>query len=331
MAKQQAKATIDPNGLVLGGQIFEEDAQATIKNANWVFGNRPTCHLSQQVGAELDGSGDEIKPATLGIEFRVVASGSVRVFMFYIYVEPEVVTLTAGATCYMVGGTSEVKFVIGDTNQTISYDQSAGDSGTEKTASFATADTGTGWLLCEVYIEKKTSTDKQTLHSIRVQNNSITSSLPSPVIEGDSEAMDVQEEGSAVVLSARKLNFTGNAITATSGGSGVATVNVTPPKALVPEQTSIAGTASTQVGAVYLKAATYTIRAFFGETAGAHTATLKIDANGGSNLHTFTSSAAPAAVSQSNVVVSAAGWFDIFMFTDNASGVAICQGLEFEG
>jgi len=330
MAKEQAKATIDPNGLVLGGQIFEEDAQATIKNANWIFGNRPTVHLNQQVGAELDGSGDDVAPRTLGIEFRASASGMVRVLMFYIHVEPEIVQIRAGAACYVVAGTCDVKFVVGADEQTITG-YGSGTSGTEQSVDFDTADTGTGWLLCEVHIEKTSGTSKQTLHRIRVQNINILSSLPSPVIEGDSEAMDVQEEGSAVVLSARKLNFTGNAITATSGGSGVATVNVTPPKALVPEQTSITGTASTQVGAVYLKAATYTIRAFFGETAGAHTATLKIDANGGSNLHTFTSSAAPAAVSQSNVVVSAAGWFDIFMFTDNASGVAICQGLEFEG
>ena len=224
MSKEQAVSTLDPTAMVLGSPVFAEHSQAVIKQANWTFGNRPMMHINQVTGKRTGGASST--PSSLQIEFRATSAGMVEVLRFYVQILPETVSITAGAECYMAGDTGDVKFTIGASNQTISFDHSAGDSGTEKTATFATSATGSGWQICKIEVEKTAGTSDIHLSRFRVQDVSITSSLPSPVIEGDSETMDIQEEGSAVVLSARKLNFIGADITAASAGSGVANVTV---------------------------------------------------------------------------------------------------------
>ncbi len=224
MAKEQAAQSLDPVMMVLGSPVYAEDSQAVIKQANWAFGNRPMCHINQVTGKRTGGAATT--PSSLQIEFRAIASGSVEVLRFYVEILPETVSITAGAECYMLGGEGSVKFTIGASSQTQTFSHASGHSGVERTLNFATSATGTGWQLCTIEVEKTSGTSDIHLSRFRIQDDSITSSLPDPVIEGDNETMDIQEEGSAVVLSARKLNFVGADITASSAGGGVATVNL---------------------------------------------------------------------------------------------------------
>jgi hypothetical protein len=101
---------------------------------------------------------------------------------------------------------------------------------------------------------------------------------------------------------------------------------------LSPSQHTVTGTTETLIGSVYLDAGTITtVRALFGEQYAAHTASLRLRKfTGGGILHTFTSGAAPAAVSTTSLVVAGADWYDVFLFTDDAAGVAFCSGLFIE-
>tara|TARA_R110002167_G_scaffold114631_2_gene288551 strand:- start:4806 stop:5705 length:900 start_codon:yes stop_codon:yes gene_type:complete len=112
-----------------------------------------------------------------------------------------------------------------------------------------------------------------------------------------------------------------------SGGGGGAT-KIT----LSPSQHTVTGTTETLVGSVYLAAGTIsTVSALFGEQYAAHTASLRLRKfTGGGILHTFTSVSAPAAVSTASLVVAGADWYDVFLFTDDAAGVAFCSGLFIE-
>ena len=222
MSKEQAVSTLDPTFMVLGAPVFAEHGQAVIKQANWTFGNRPMMHISQMTGKRTGGAAST--PSSLALEFRATSAGSVEVLRFYIKILPETVTLTAGAECYLAGGAGSVKFTIGSSSQTITYTLS--DSGTEKTVSFSSGATGVDWQLCTIELEKTSGTSDMHLSNFRIQDDVVISSLPDPILEGDNETVDVQEEGSAVVLSARKLNFIGADITASDAGLGVANVTV---------------------------------------------------------------------------------------------------------
>ena len=98
MAKEQAATTLDPVMMVLGSPVYAEDSQAVIKQANWTFGNRPMCHISQVTGKRTGGASST--PSSLQIEFRAIASGSVEVLRFYVQILPETLNVTAGAECY---------------------------------------------------------------------------------------------------------------------------------------------------------------------------------------------------------------------------------------
>ena len=227
MSKDQAAASLSPTLMILGAPIYAEHLRATIKQANWTFGNRPQIHLNQSTGKRTatGSTSAETTPTTLGLEFRGTAAGKIEVLRFHVNILPETVNVICGAEVYIPGGGASVRFTIGAASQTITY--LTADSGTEKTATITTASSGTGWQICTVDIEKTSGAFDMQLSRVRVQDESITSALPSPTIEGDSETMDIQEEGSAVVISARKLNFIGADITAASAGSGTANVTVT--------------------------------------------------------------------------------------------------------
>ena len=249
MAKEQAVATISPSQMVLGAPVFAEHGRMTIKNANWVFGNRPQTHINQSTGKRLT-TAQDTPPSSLDIFFRSTIAGSVTVLLFSINVLPETVNLVCGAECYMVGGTGDVTFNIGAASGTMSFSEAAGDSDVEKTLTLATSATGRGWLTCSIEIEKTAGADDINLSRFRVQDEPITSSLPSPTIEGDNDTMDVQEEGTAVVLSARKLNFLGGDVTASSAGSGIA--NITVSSLEVVRKTADDTPVSAQVSTMYL-------------------------------------------------------------------------------
>lgn len=234
MSKDQAAASLSPTLMILGAPIYAEHLRSTIKQANWTFGNRPQIHLNQSTGKRTGtgSSAAETTPTTIGLEFRGTAAGMIEVLRFYVNILPETVNVICGAEVYISAGGASVRFTIGAATQTITY--LTADSGTEKTATITTASSGTGWQICTVEIENTGGVVDMQLSRVRVQDESITSALPSPTIEGDSETMDIQEEGSAVVISARKLNFIGADITAASAGSGTANVTVSGGGAVLP-------------------------------------------------------------------------------------------------
>jgi len=105
-----------------------------------------------------------------------------------------------------------------------------------------------------------------------------------------------------------------------------------PATMVAPSITSVTGTVETWVGSVYLPVRTIpTIRAFMGEETAAHDASLRIrrDADA-SILTTLTSGALPAGVTGTDVAVANADWYHLYLFTDDAAGVAICTGVRFE-
>jgi len=110
----------------------------------------------------------------------------------------------------------------------------------------------------------------------------------------------------------------------TAGGAGA--------KNIALAQTTVTGTTSTLVGSIYLTAGTIgTVRALFGEQNGAHTASLQIVRfSNSTQLHLFTSSSQPAAVSTTSLSVPADDWYEVFMFTTNAAGIAVCSGIQFD-
>ena len=224
MAKTQTAGTLSPTSMILGAPVFFEHGQAVIEQANWTFGNRPQTHVNQSCGGSITGVSGE--PEGLNIVFRAVSAGPVEVLRFYIKILPETVNLTVGVeTSFASTEEGTVTVVVGSTSTGIAF--TASDDFTEKAGTLATSATGTGWQLCTVSIEKTVEVPTAAeLIRVRIQDQSITSALPSPTIEGDSFTMDVQDEGLAAVLSAQKLNFVGSGVAATSGGSGIATITV---------------------------------------------------------------------------------------------------------
>jgi len=101
---------------------------------------------------------------------------------------------------------------------------------------------------------------------------------------------------------------------------------------LVPTQTTVTGTTNTLVGTVYITKGVITkVAAFLGEQGATHTATLTISRNtGGSTLQSLASSSAPAEVSATNVTVANSDYYDLYLKTDNASGVAVLSAIRFE-
>ena len=101
---------------------------------------------------------------------------------------------------------------------------------------------------------------------------------------------------------------------------------------LVPTQTTVTGTTDTLVGSVYITKGVITkVAAFLGEQAATHTATLTITRNtGGGTLQALTSSSAQAEVSATSVTVSNSDYYDLYLKTNNASGVAVLSAVRFE-
>ena len=101
------------------------------------------------------------------------------------------------------------------------------------------------------------------------------------------------------------------------------------PHLLVPSQTSVTGVTETLVGTSYLIIDTYDISAFLGEETGTYNGILRFRLTTDSSiLTTLTATTAqPANVSSTGISVTTEGWYEMFLYSDNASGVAICEGI----
>ena len=101
------------------------------------------------------------------------------------------------------------------------------------------------------------------------------------------------------------------------------------PHFVVPSQTSVTGVTETLIGSVYLVVTSYDISAFLGEETAAYNGILRFRLSTDSTiLTTLTATTAqPANVSTTGVSVSTEGWYEMFLYSDNAAGVAICEGI----
>ncbi len=115
-------------------------------------------------------------------------------------------------------------------------------------------------------------------------------------------------------------------VVGTEGSSDIVVSNA---MTVVPNPRAVTGTVETLCGAVRLPVRKVpAIRAYLGEETGSHQATLRIRrASDGVLLTDLNTSATPAEVSTSNVDVTSAGWYSLFLLTDDAAGTAICDGV----
>jgi len=96
--------------------------------------------------------------------------------------------------------------------------------------------------------------------------------------------------------------------------------------------TAVTGTTETLVGAVKLPAnANTSIAAWLGEETGTYDASLRIrKASDATVLATLAASTAtPAEVTAAGVNVPSEAWYELYLYSDNASGTAICTGVNF--
>ena len=102
---------------------------------------------------------------------------------------------------------------------------------------------------------------------------------------------------------------------------------------IVLTQNTVSGNTETLVGSIYLTPRNINlIRAFLGETSSeSATASLKMVKNSdASTIVTLASSSAAASVTAADTAIAAAGWYDFYLYTNHASGVAFCSGVRFE-
>jgi hypothetical protein len=98
-------------------------------------------------------------------------------------------------------------------------------------------------------------------------------------------------------------------------------------------QNTVAGNTETLVGSIYITPRNINvIRAFLGETsAESATASLKMTKNSdASTVVTLTSSSAAASVTATDTAITAVGWYDFYLYTNHASGIAFCSGIRME-
>ncbi len=222
MAKEKATTTISPSLFIVGAPVRHDDAQAVIKQASWSYANRPGMHGAQTTA---DQGWETGAPLCHDIDFRAVGADH-EVFRFPVYIEPETTTITCSAECSMgTLDTGAVTFTIGSTSAAITF--SNANNGSSKPGNITAASIGArGWQTCIVSIERTVADSAAALLRYRVQD-AIETSLPAPIIEGDNETVDVQDEGVNAVLSARKINFIGASVTAADDGTNTGAVDVT--------------------------------------------------------------------------------------------------------
>ena len=236
MAREQAVSTMSPFRMVLGAPVMNEDAVEVIKQLNWSYGFRPQLHCAQTTAAaDWEASGS---PHTHGIAFRAAGSAH-EVFRFRVKLLPETIEVTCGAECDFVAGgvgveDGDVTFSFRDDSDTlldsVTLSFSVDDDGDEKKDEVQIASTGSGWVTVTIEIEKQNGAGAASLFRFRVQDKEIDAAdvtLPAPLLEGDNDTVDIQEEGTTVLSSARKINFIGGTATAADAGSGVASITLT--------------------------------------------------------------------------------------------------------
>jgi hypothetical protein len=177
MAREQAVTTRPSFGFDIGGPILTEDALAVIKQCNWSFGKRPQTHVAMTTGVDGWATGSV---GTLKLTFPTSPASTKAVLNFMIKINPDTVGLTVGFRVdgMDVGFTGNVRVVIG--GQTVDVALVFADNATEKTGAFVTATTGTGWQRVTVRLDTTDVGGSPYLRNLRIQDDEITSSLPSP-------------------------------------------------------------------------------------------------------------------------------------------------------
>lgn len=101
----------------------------------------------------------------------------------------------------------------------------------------------------------------------------------------------------------------------------------------IPAPNSVTGTVETYVGSVYIKVGNIlTIRAMLGSQNPVHSASLRMRRFTGATLITTVGGVAGALGNRtvSNVSITNEDWYDMFMFSSDPAGVAICGGVSLE-
>jgi hypothetical protein len=101
---------------------------------------------------------------------------------------------------------------------------------------------------------------------------------------------------------------------------------------VVPSPRSVAGTAETIVGSLYLKGATIvSVQALIGSQVLADAATLRIRrSSNAASVCVVGGVAGALTVRTASGITFTEGWHDLLLYSNNASGVAICNGVFFE-
>lgn len=167
--------------IATGQSITAEDARAVCEMLNYAYGYEPEVYLNLVVSVPAWGSSlQEI--ATHSIGFQAASGGGYsQRFRFYVWIDPDVVTINVGATCaFAAANTGRIRFTIGAANVVVNFTSL---TVTEQTGSIATSSTGTGWKLVTIEVDHQTGASGNQVLDLRIEGARVTSSLPSPVSE----------------------------------------------------------------------------------------------------------------------------------------------------
>lgn len=179
MGKTATQGTLSPFAFGPGLPIYEADVQTVAENLNYVAGESPTVYFSLICGTHAWGSAGSI--ATHNVVLSSSA-GAVTYYEGHVWIDPDEqqISVAAAFNNLVAPNTIDVTWTLGLASQVVSY--TSADEDVEKSHTFATSSTGTGWRSFKVQINHTAgSAANIELHSIRMEAEPIAATdLPEP-------------------------------------------------------------------------------------------------------------------------------------------------------
>lgn len=147
MTRTRTATTLSPTALAAGAPVLAEHALEVLRQTNWSHARRPVLHVSVCCADDGWETGAVGPLRTL---FPVDPEERLR---FCVQIDPDVQTIQIGAACYFAASnTGTVTVVVGSATRTLSF--AAADNGSELVAYVSTLESGTGWQLCTVTLDR---------------------------------------------------------------------------------------------------------------------------------------------------------------------------------
>lgn len=147
MTRTRATSTLSPAALAPPALVLAEHAREVVRQVNWAHAKRPVLHVSTCT------ADDAWETAAVGPTRTLFPADPEERLRFYVQIDPDVQTIQIGAECYFAAANEgTVTVVVGSATRTIAF--TSADNGNESVAYVSTLETGTGWLLCTVTLDR---------------------------------------------------------------------------------------------------------------------------------------------------------------------------------